>query len=281
MATMLGVSTDVAGTTNKANYDLVIAESLISGRGVPNAPNLKFEDATSAYLRAAEGFRMVEKWQEACDAYAKAADIQLRLGCPEEAASLSSEAAEVMAKTNPADSIVFYRNAISLLCEVGKFSTAGRLQRKLAEWYEEDRNFDEAIDQFRQASDYYLGDSMVYQSDLCLIKCAYYHGLMEEFNDSAEIYSNVGLRCLDSNLLKFNAREHFLRAGLVHLAGGEDHHKKLKKKLMAWKTADASFAYSRECLFIENLMALFGSSDIHVFADHIYNVSSLDSVKRD
>ena len=179
-----------------------------------------------------------------------------------------------MAKVNPADAIVFYRNAISLLCEVGKFGTAGRLQRKLAEWYEEDRNFDECIDQYRQASDYYLGDGMVQQSDLCLLKCAYYQGLMEEFEDSAEIYS-VGLRCLDSNLVKFNARDYFLRAGLVLLAAGEPYHKKLKKYLMKFKNRDPSFCYSRECLFVENLIALFGSSDLHVFADHVYNVSSI------
>lgn len=134
---------------------------------------------------------------------------------------------------------------------IAQFGTAGRIQRKLAVWYEEDRNFDEAIDQFRQASDYYLGDNMINQSDLCLLKCAYYQGLMEEFEDAAEIYATVGMRCLDSNLTKFNAREHFLRCGLLYMAGGPHMHNKLKRKLMDFKTGDASFAFSRECLFLE------------------------------
>jgi len=96
-----------------------------------------------------------------------------------------------------------------------RFGTAGRIQRKLAEWYEDDRNFDECVDQYRQASDYYLGENMVDQSDICLLKCAYYQGLLEEFDEAAEIYSAVGLRCLDNNLLKFNSRDYFLRVGLL------------------------------------------------------------------
>lgn len=209
MAEMMGVSTNTKEWLKKAEHHLQNAERQIMSHVIPNAPNIKFEDATLAYQRAAEAYRVCEKWQEACDAYAKAADIQVKLGCPEEAASYASEAAETMVKVNPADAITFYRNAISLLCEVGKvshdattsgrqgansnslslslsccasaqFGTAGRIQRKLAVWYEEDRNFDEAIDQYRQASDYYLGDNMVDQSDLCLLKCAYYQGLMEE-----------------------------------------------------------------------------------------------------
>jgi hypothetical protein len=41
-----------------------------------------------------------------------------------------------------------------------------------------------------------------------------------------------------------------------------------------------SFAFSRECLFLENMLAMFGGSDIHAFADHVYNfdnVAHLDS----
>ena len=90
----------------------------------------------------------------------------------------------------------------------------------------------------------------------------------------------MGLRCLDNNLAKFNAREHFLRCGLLYLASGPHMPSRRKRKLMDFKTGDASFAFSRECLFLENLMAMHGSSDIHQFADHVYNfdnVSHLDS----
>ena len=173
MAEMKGISTNLDEWSALGNKHLDKAEAIIMNSGVPNAPHIKFEDATASYQRAGEAFRICEKWQEACDAYSKAADIQLRLGCPEEAATFSAEAAEVIERVNPADGIVFYRNCIPLLCEVGRFGTAGRIQRKLAEMYESDRNFDDAIDQYRQASDYYLGDNEVAQSDFCLLKVAY------------------------------------------------------------------------------------------------------------
>jgi alpha-soluble NSF attachment protein len=218
-ATLMGVAINAKESLADGHSCMARAEKTLTRRGgkVANAPNLQFEDITYLYQRAAEAFRQGEAWQEACDAYAKAADTQLHLNCSEEAAAYSTEAAETMGKINPAESIIFYRNAISLNCEVGKFGIAGRLQRKLAERYEEDRNVEDAITQYRQASDYYLGEGLVAQSDLCLAKVAYYQGLNEEFEKSSEIYANLGLRCLDSNLISLNAREHFLRSGLCLL----------------------------------------------------------------
>ena len=160
---MMGVTTNASQMSARADHSIVRAAALLSGVIIQSAPTVKYEDACAMYQRAAEEYRMCDKWQEAADAYSKASDIQVRLGCPEEAASFSSSAAETMVKQNPSEAITYYRNAISLLCEVGRFGTAGRIQRKLAEWYEDDRNFDECVDQYRQASDYYLGDNMVDQ----------------------------------------------------------------------------------------------------------------------
>ena len=57
------------------------------------------------------------------------------------------------------------RNAISLFCELGRFGTAGNLQVEVAELYEQDRNWEEALEQFRQASDYFTGDGRALQAD--------------------------------------------------------------------------------------------------------------------
>ena len=97
-AEMLGVFTNRKEWMKHAEHHLENAEKHIMSHVIPNAPTIKFEDATLSYQRAAEAYRITECWQEACDAYAKAADIQVRLGCPEEAASYSSEAAETMVK---------------------------------------------------------------------------------------------------------------------------------------------------------------------------------------
>ena len=108
MAEMMGVSTNTALWLCKAEKYLENAEKQITSHVIPNAPNIKFEDATISYQLAAEAFRVSERWQEACDAYAKAADIQVRLGCPEEAASYSSEAAETMVKVRRRAGILFF-----------------------------------------------------------------------------------------------------------------------------------------------------------------------------
>jgi hypothetical protein len=42
----------------------------------------------------------------------------------------------------------------------------------------------------------------------------------DEFDESIEIFEKIGESCLESNLLKFNAKGHFLKAGILVLCKG-------------------------------------------------------------
>ena len=141
----------------KARNDIKLARKKLKGFSIPTAPNVRNEEACEFFQSAARRFRIASKWQDAAECYSKCADLQARMGAVHEAAFYSLEAATCFERQDPAEAIVFMRNAISLYCELGRFGTAANIQVEVAELFESDRNWEEALDAYRQASDYFLG----------------------------------------------------------------------------------------------------------------------------
>ena len=145
----------------KARNDIKLARKKLKGFSIPTAPNVRNEEACEFFQSAARRFRIASKWQDAAECYSKCADLQARMGAVHEAAFYSLEAATCFERQDPAEAIVFMRNAISLYCELGRFGTAANIQVEVAELFESDRNWEEALDAYRQASDYFLGADKV------------------------------------------------------------------------------------------------------------------------
>ena len=55
------------------------------------------------------------------------------MGLAHEAAVFSLRAADAMKKIDPGEAITHYRNAVSLYCELGRFFTAGNIQKGVAQ----------------------------------------------------------------------------------------------------------------------------------------------------
>lgn len=53
------------------------------------------------------------------------------------------------------------------------------------------------------------------------MKVAHAYGSIGKFSEASMIFEMVGKACVEDNLRKFSAREHFLKAGLCHLAAGD------------------------------------------------------------
>lgn len=264
----------------KAEHCLTLAEKALRQFLIQNAPNIKFEDATEYYRQAAVCYRVAGRWQDSGEAYGRCADLQARMGNVQEAAVSSVQAAQVYRKQDPAEAVSFYRNAISLFCELGRFSTAGNLQYEVAEMYETDGNLEEACEQYRQASAYYLGENRVEQSHQCLAKVAQHSALLGQFGQAAGTYESIGRSCLEGNMMRPNTRLHFLRSLLCFLASGAKFDE-VRRKMEEFKEADFSFAVSRECLFVSTVLPAVEAKDLNVFADNVYdfdNVEPMDSV---
>lgn len=57
-----------------------------------------------------------------------------------------------------ADAVRFYESAISLYAKVGRFSSAARVQRQIAEIHEEDEAWEAAAEAYQLAADFYSGE---------------------------------------------------------------------------------------------------------------------------
>jgi len=248
---------------------------------VPNAPQLKFHDAIDWYHRAARAFIVAGEWQDSAEAYAKASDMCAHMGMAHEAAVFSLRAADAMKKIDPGEAITHFRNAVSLYCELGRFFTAGNIQKGVAQMYEEDHNYEECCESYRQASDYYMGENKEQASNQCLLKVAELSALLERFDYATETFEKVALSARDHNMQLLNVNDYFLRAGLCQLANGGPirkglhSHKVLRYYLKKWVSVEYSFVYSREYMFLTNLLDLIPGSDLDHFADHVYNFDNV------
>ena len=101
-----------------------------------------------------------------------------------------------------------------------------------------------------------------------------------EYDEAIGIFEKIGESCLESNLLKFNAKGHFLKAGLLVLCKGDD--VSMRQKLEKYMELDFTFGDSRECKFATDLTQAFEDFNLDDFTDHVYNydnVSKLDAWK--
>uniref|UniRef100_A0A7S2R3C7 Uncharacterized protein n=1 Tax=Rhizochromulina marina TaxID=1034831 RepID=A0A7S2R3C7_9STRA len=203
------------------------------------------------------------------------------IGCVHEAAVWSVKAGDMMRRIDPATAVERYLNAVSLYCELGRFYTAANIERDVAEMVLEDGNVEEAQQHFRQASDYYNGDNVIDQAQLCLLQVGMLAASQGNFDLATETFEQVARNDVEHNLRRGNVPDILLRAGLCQLAAGGPirkglkSHKVLRFYLKKWPTIDYTFAYSREKLFLTNLLAIIPELDLAAFADHIYNFDNV------
>jgi alpha-soluble NSF attachment protein len=78
-----------------------------------------------------------------------------------------------------ADAVEYYRTAISMLCDAGRFSNAAKLQKQIAEIYEHQDSKEEALEAFRQAADYFTGENQTSSANNMMLKVAQFSAQLE------------------------------------------------------------------------------------------------------
>ena len=107
--------------------------------------------------------------------------------------------------------------AIDYYLEDGKFSIAARHQKSVAEMYENEGDIQNASEQYEKAGELYEGENSTSSANQCKLKVAQYSAQLGNYNKAIEIYEKVAISSLDNNLLKWSAKDYFLRAGICHL----------------------------------------------------------------
>lgn len=130
----------------------------------------KWEEAADLYVKAANLFKMEKKFREAGDAFRSAAKCDLQNGSKADAASNLTNAANVLRKEFPQESVECFNQAIDLYTTEGRFSSAAKIAKDIGEILEKESQFESAISFFQKAADFYEGENSASNAQACFFE---------------------------------------------------------------------------------------------------------------
>ena len=148
---------------------------------------------------------------------------------------------------------------------------------------ENSENVTLAIESYEQAAELFGMEDSKSQASQCSAKVAELCSAAldkPEYLRAAQIYETLGIDCLDSNLLKYNAKGYFLQCIMCHLANGDAIAG--AQSLQKFSGLDFTYSESREGKFSEQLVSCVENFDSDGFATACFEydrVSKLDPWK--
>lgn len=178
-----------------------------------------------------------------------------------------------------------------MLTDGGRLTQAAKLCREVAELYENEEvpNAGEkspvvmAIEFYEQAAELFEMEDGKSQASQCQAKVAELCSAALDPPDlirAAHIYDELGRKCLESNLLKFNAKGYFLQAILCHLANSDAIG--ALQAMQKYEGVDYTFSESREGKFCRQLVDCVEGYDVEGFGTACFEydrISKLDPWK--
>lgn len=194
-------------------------------------------------------------------------------------------------KCSAVDAVAAYQTAVNLLTDAGRLTQAAKLCKECAELYESEEIADTgdkshvvlAIEAYEQAAELFQMEDGKSQASQCNAKVAELCSAALDPPDlirSARIYDELGRRCLESNLLKFNAKGYFLQAIFCHLANNDG--VGAQQAMAKYEGVDYTFSESREGKFCHQLVECVEGYDVEGFGTACYEydrISKLDPWK--
>ena len=199
---------------------------------------------------------------------------------PHDAASSYQDAALCYKKTNTPQAVLLYKEVVSIHIDLGRFTTAAKVQKEIGELYEAEGDSASASEAYQTAADYYQAEENNSTANQMLLKVAGLAATQKDYKRAIEIYEQVGIASLESNLLKFSVKDYLLRAGLCRLATGELG--AVVNALERYEGMDATFATTREGVLLRDLTTAFEAQDEDIFTTKVREfdeISRLDAQK--
>jgi alpha-soluble NSF attachment protein len=208
----------------------------------------------------------------ASEAYLKAAQ------CEEDealSATLLIEAANTMKKVNTQEAVKLMEQAIEVYCATGGIRMGAKYKRTIAEWFEEEFDYEQAITYYMKAADLQEtenADSFGYQ---CILKAADLMVISKEaaYGDAIQKYEKVATEYLKNNLLRASAKDHVMKALLLYLA--IDDKIGAQRCIDKYKDEDPTLEGSRELGLIEGVMKGLEDKDLEGLEGLIYNYNKI------
>ncbi|CAK0826082.1 unnamed protein product [Prorocentrum cordatum] len=220
--------------------------------------------------------------KKAANCFAQCAHCAHESGSSSDEANHLKEAGNVMKKVSTAQAVEYFEKAIGIYSAGGRFQESGKLLMSIAELHEAERL------QPKQVKDFYKRASEMFELDdhgksnftKCNLKVAEYAAKDGELDEAIRIFEFEGEKALQNQLLQYGAKDHFLRAGILHLCGGDS--VTVNLAVERYRSLDPRFEGSREGDLLAGLAEAFENQDVEVFVDKLGeydNISKLDPWK--
>ncbi|KAJ0968733.1 hypothetical protein J5N97_021610 [Dioscorea zingiberensis] len=246
------------------------AEKKLTGWGFFGS---KYDDAADLFDKAANCFKLAKNWERAASAYNKLANCHLKLESKHEAASAYVDAANCYKKISAQDAAESLNQAVNLFLEIGRLNMAARYCKELGEIYEQEQNFDKAIDYFERAADLFQSEEVTTSANQCKQKVAQFAAHLEQYPKAIEIFEAIARHSMNNSLLKYSVKGLLLNAGICQLCRGDV--VAITNALERYQDLDPTFSGSREYKLLADLAASMDEEDVGKFTDAIKEFDSM------
>lgn len=226
----------------------------------------KYTEASDSYTQAGHQYKAARAYGKAGEAYSQAAQMYLNLSDDVSAGAMYKNAADMFKFVDPKKAgAVLETQCIPRLVSNGKFRQAAQMHQQLAQSLEKEENWEEAMSHFEKAMGYFEGDRSESSANQCKLKWAELAANAGKYQESAEAYEAVAAARADNSLLKFQAKEHLLDAGICYLALNDV--VAAKQALDRFGDLDYTFAESREGRLFADLVESVEKGNAQGFVD--------------
>jgi len=233
------------------------------------------DEALELLARAANLYKMAKKWGEAGNTFSSIANHHVKAGSKHDAATNLVDAANCYRKTDPKEATATFQKAIDIYTEMGRFTIAAKHHQTIAEMSETDlADLEKAMQHYELAADYFRGEESNSAANKCMVKVAQFSAQLENYEKAVQIYEQVAASCLESNLLKYSAKDYFFKAALCHLCIDPLN---ASHALQRYEDQYPAFTDARECKLIRSLVAALEEQDVDAFTN---TVAEYDSISR-
>lgn len=235
------------------------------------------EEAAETFVKAANCFKLAKSWSMAGEAFERAADTYQDISEMQyEAASKYGDAAKSYKNVDGMKAVAAYEKAITLYTDSARFQQCARMKKEIAEIYEGNRDVSEALEAYIAAADFYDMEDAKSNANSMRVKVANLSAEIGKYAEAADLFEQIAVVALESNLLKYGARAHLLRAGLCRLClsdliGAQ-------RAVEQYGKMDSTFSSSREGRLLEAVVKTVEEGDVEAFTNHLYEYDSLSKL---
>jgi len=240
----------------------------------------KWEGACELYTQAANAFRMQNQNKEAGQAFEKAANIQTqKLNEPDDAANTLTEAFKVYRKTEPLDAARCLDVAINHYTSKGNFRRAATHKQNLAEIYEiEIGDQKKAIESYELAASWFENDNAEALANKLWLKVADLAAMEGDYYKAIELFEKVASTAVSNQLMKWSVKDYFLKAGLCHLAVGDQ--VATNRAFEKYRDMDPTFPSQREHQLLVDMYEAVEAGDQEMFADKLFHYDQMSKLDK-